>query len=606
MWIDMKFREIINKYLVVFLWCWWLKFILEAKGECDSQIYCSGSLLKKIQLSGIYNDSKTFVDKPTIKPLDEVLAAASLLPENSTNDELQNFLSTYFGPEGQELILVNITNFNSTPSFLQKIKSPLLQEFAKRVHNYWPNLTREVNQSFMCEGCVSSFIALNRTFVIPGGRFREIYYWDSYFIIEGLLVSELYDIAKNVILNLLDLVEIYGFVPNGSRIYYLNRSQPPLLVQMVKIYYQATNDTTLLYDAFPILIKEYNFWRQNNSIRIISPKSKKLYTLNRYIVNNNAPRPESYLDDFNTVELNNTLNSTAREELYADIATTAESGWDFSSRWVKEPFKNSSTNDNNYEILRTLNADVIIPIDLNSILYMNEITLSEFSEKVGEEKMIDTFKNAAKKRLEGITDLFWDEELELFMDYNISSESRSEVFSLASYFPFWAESLPKDFITNSTTILDTFSYITDLLSKYPGSPPTTLINSGLQWDFPNSWPPLNYVLIKGLINFHHRDDNDSESEIKEFIMNSTKNLSQRYVDSVLCAWYSTGGSIPGYLNKLSGVEDTGHIFEKYSTLELSLPGGGGVGFGWTNGVLLWIFSNFGDILEEPECLSDLT
>ncbi|CAG8454832.1 102_t:CDS:2 [Diversispora eburnea] len=569
---------------MVFLWCWCLKFILEAKGECDSQIYCSGSLLKKIQLSGIYG-SKDFVDKPTIKPLDEVLAAASLLPENSTNDELQDFISTYFGPEGQELILANITNFNSTPSFLQKIKSPLLQEFAKHVHNYWPNLTRQVDLSFMCEGCVSSFIALNRTFVIPGGIFREIYYWDSYFIIEGLLVSELYDIAKNMILNLLDLVEIYA---NGSRIYYLNRSQPPLLVQMVKIYYQATNDTALLYDAFPILIKEYNFWRKNNSIRIVSPESKKLYTLNRYIVNNNAPRPEGYLDDFNIVELNNTLNSTAREELYADLAAGAESGWDFSSRWVKELFKNSSTDDNNYEILRTLNTDAIIPVDLNSILYMNEITLSEFSEKIGEEKMINTFKNAAKKRLEGITDLFWDEELELFMDYNISN-----------------------FITNSTTILDTFSYITNLLSKYPGSPPITLINSGLQWDFPNSWPPLNYVLIKGLINFHNYDDNDSESEIKEFIMNLTKNLSQRYVDSVLCTWYSTGGSIPGYLNKLSGVKDTGHIFEKYNTLDLSLPGGGGgydvqVGFGWTNGVLLWIFSNFGDILKEPECLSDLT
>ncbi|RHZ87198.1 hypothetical protein Glove_40g168 [Diversispora epigaea] len=178
---------------------------------------------------------------------DEVLAAASFLPENSTNDELQEFLSTYLGPE-------------------------------------------------------------------------------------GLLVSELYDITKNVILNLVNLVEIYGFVPNGSRIYYLNRSQPPLLVQMVKIYYQATNNTTLLSNAFPILMKEYNFWRQNNSIRVFSPKSKKLHTLNRYIVQNNLPRQESYLDDFTTVELNNTLNSTTREQLYAEIATAVESGWDFSSR----------------------------------------------------------------------------------------------------------------------------------------------------------------------------------------------------------------------------------------------------------------------------------
>lgn len=119
-------------------------------------------------------------------------------------------------------------------------------------------------------------------------------------------------------------------------------------------------------------------------------------------------------------------------------------------------------------------------------------------------------------------------------------------------------------ITDSATILDTFSYVTDLLSKFPGSPPVTLINSSLQWDFPNSWPPLNYVLIKGLMNLHHKFSSQSikrENGIEEFIMNLNKNLSQRYVDSVFCAWYSTGGSIPGLLNQLSGVNDTGHIFE---------------------------------------------
>lgn len=211
---------------------------------------------------------------------------------------------------------------------------------------------------------------------------------------------------------------------------------------MVKIYYQATNDTNFLYEAFPTLVKEYNFWRQNCSIRVSSPKYKeRQYTLSRYKVYNSLPRPESYLNDYDTVELDKNLNSTAKKELYADIATAAETGWDFSSRWLKRSF-NLNSNDtviteSNTELLRTLNTRAVIPIDLNSILYMNEITLSEFSENIGEEKMVDMFKNAAKKRLEGIMDLLWDEELELFMDYNISSKSRSKVFSLASYFPFW-------------------------------------------------------------------------------------------------------------------------------------------------------------------------
>ncbi|CAG8710030.1 1465_t:CDS:2, partial [Acaulospora morrowiae] len=270
---------------------------------CDSPIYCPGPFLEKIQLNRVFNDSKTFVDMPTLKPLEEVIAAFSRIPQNASRDTLLDFISTYFGSEGQELVPATLDHFPYHPSFLQKIRSPILYEFAIRVHNYWPNLARKVDQSFMCAGCVSSFIPMNRSFVIPGGRFREIYYWDSYFVIEGLLVSELYGVAKDMILNFLDFVETYGFVPNGSRIYYLNRSQPPLLVQMVKIYYQATNDTSLLFHAFPTLIKEYNFWRQNTSIHVTSPKSQKRYTLNRYIVHNISPRPESYFEDYETVEL---------------------------------------------------------------------------------------------------------------------------------------------------------------------------------------------------------------------------------------------------------------------------------------------------------------
>ncbi|CAG8792798.1 486_t:CDS:2, partial [Acaulospora morrowiae] len=137
-----------------------------------------------------------------------------------------------------------------------------------------------------------------------------------------------------------------------------------------------------------------------------------------------------------------------------------------------------------------------------------------------------------------IEELTWNEELGSYGDYNLTSESSTNLFSLATYFPFWTESLPKDFATNSTKVIKSFSRIVDLLSKYPGSPPTTLIGSGQQWDFPNSWPPLNYVLIKGLLNFHSRFI-DQGSDDNEIFINLARNLSQRYVDSVFCAWYST-------------------------------------------------------------------
>ncbi|CAG8639059.1 17646_t:CDS:2, partial [Cetraspora pellucida] len=579
-----------------------------AQLNCDIPIYCSGPILEKIQLARLFNDSKTFVDMPTKKPLEEVLEAGSKLPQNASISILQDFVNSYFSKEGQELIQTEILNFNQSPSFLEKIKQPIIREFAKQVHNYWPNLTRKVDQSFMCSGCVSSFIPVNRSFVIPGGRFREIYYWDSYFVIEGLLVSELYEIAKNMIENFLDLIEIYGFVPNGSRIYYLNRSQPPLLTQMVKIYYEATNDILLLRKAFPTLLKEYDFWYKNNTISV--HKNDKTFYLSHYDVYNIYPRPESYLEDYTTVELDS-FNSTVKQGLYSDIATAAESGWDFSSRWARNPHIKPPTNSssNNYEILRTLNTRAVIPIELNSILYMNEITLSEFAKQVDDWKTVKEtvkrLKKSAEERLEGMIKLLWDDNTGTFRDYNLTSNTQSKIFSLATYFPFWAQSLPEEMLTDSKNNIKSFSIVSTLLSEYKGCPPVTLINSSLQWDFPNSWPPLTYAIIKGLLNSYHGYYSNSQNKEDPKFLNLALETSQRYVSSVMCAWYSTGGSIPGLLTKLQGTTDVGHMFEKYSALETGLPGNGGEyqvqdGFGWTNGVLLWIMSKFGDKLEVPE------
>lgn len=146
----------------------------------------------------------------------------------------------------------------------------------------WPDLTRTYNASTNnCTDCPSSFIPLNHTFVIAGGRFRELYYWDSYFVIQGLLLTggSFIQVAKDMIENFLDLVDLLGFVPNGSRIYYQNRSQPPLLTLMVKSYVNHTNDTDILERALPLLVKEHEFWMTNRTVDV--EKGNQTYTLNR-------------------------------------------------------------------------------------------------------------------------------------------------------------------------------------------------------------------------------------------------------------------------------------------------------------------------------------
>ena len=256
---------------------------------CNSILYCYGDILRSIELAAPFSDSKTFVDMPTVRPLDEVVAAFNNLTKPiSNNTELNDFLSTYFAPAGGELESVAVDQLTTNATFLAKLNDTVIHQFVQKVIGIWPDLTRRYTGSTGdsgCDGCESSFVPVNRSFVVAGGRFREPYYWDSYWIIEGLLRTggSFVTISRNIIENFLDLVEEFGFVPNGARIYYLNRSQPPLLSQMVRIYLEHTNDLSILERALPILIKEHEFWTVNRSVSVTAPNNKT-YTLNQYAI----------------------------------------------------------------------------------------------------------------------------------------------------------------------------------------------------------------------------------------------------------------------------------------------------------------------------------
>ena len=223
------------------------------------------------------------LSRPTIKPVDEVIAAFNKLTQPLTNNsELHDFLAANFAPAGGELEEVPKDELATDPKFLNKLEDATIKEFVAKVIGIWPDLTRRYAGPGNCSQCANSFIPVNRTFVVAGGRFREPYYWDSYWIVEGLLRTggAFVQISKNIIENFLDFVETIGFVPNGARVYYLNRSQPPLLTLMVESYVKYTNDTSILERALPLLIKEHEFWTNNRTVSITAPNGKQ-YTLNR-------------------------------------------------------------------------------------------------------------------------------------------------------------------------------------------------------------------------------------------------------------------------------------------------------------------------------------
>ena len=431
-------------------------------------------------------------------------------------------------------------------------------------------------------------------------------------------------------------VEQFGFVPNGARQYYLNRSQPPVLTQMVRAYVEYTNDTSILERVLPTLEKEHNFWMTNRTIEV--EINGTTYELNHYAVQNNQPRPESYIEDYHTAT--NTsyyaesgiiypatpLNESQIAQLYSDLASGAESGWDYVSRWIANP---QDAIEDTYFPLRSLNTANIVPVDLNSILYANEATLAELYNMTGNISAAATWAGLAANRSDAMSAILWDEEQWGYFDYNLTSSSRQiyvsadnnaaesetrdappgqQVFThIAQFYPFWTGAAPSWLKQNPSAILRAYARIEDELARFPGVPAATNLETGEQWDEPNVWPPLTYILIEGLLNTPPTFGLEDPSYIKT--QNMAFEIAQRYLDSAFCTWRTTGGSTTN-LTKLESVQPEddygGAIFEKYDSTDITAFGGGGeyevqLGFGWSNGVLIWVGDLFGGRLQLPAC-----
>ncbi|KAK8089081.1 Six-hairpin glycosidase-like protein [Apiospora hydei] len=582
---------------------------------CDSALYCHGEILKAIQLASPFSDSKTFVDLPTLRPLQEVVAAFNNLSKPlSNNTELNDFLSTYFGQAGSELRGVPSDQLSTHAAFLDKVDDTVIREFTQKVIDIWPDLTRDYVGASNCPDCVDSFIPLKRTFVVAGGRFREPYYWDSYWILQGLLRTggNFTEISRNMIENFLDMVDQFGFVPNGARIYYLNRSQPPVLSQMVKSYVEYTNDTSILERAVPLLVKEYGFWTRNRSVEIQA--GVRTHTLNHYGVENTEPRPESYKEDYVTANNRSyyatsgitypethALNGSEKAELYANLASGAESGWDYTSRWLKNPLDAA---DDVYFPLRSLNTANVVPVDLNSILYANEVTIAGYLKAVGNETGADRFMKTAERRSAAITAL--------------SPQTRT--------LPRHRKETPR----GPPSLLQRRAALPFLARS--GAQAAQEQPSGCPACVPESRRPSR---PKGRGHTGHEHQDGSAVGPAQRLAAADVRADARAPQHARDLW----GGRPGLLRdpgagtgsrpavprqhllhmagdrgstsetpQLQGLDPSnqGIMFEKYGDNSTNAVGGGGEyevveGFGWTNGVLIWAVDTFNTKLKRPDC-----
>lgn len=280
---------------------------------------------------------------------------------------------------------------------------------------------------------------------------------------------------------------------------------------MVKVYVEATGDYSVLERLLPLLDQEHQWWTTNRTIEVNGYYSGKTHQLTHYKVNTDAPRPESYLEDYDTVVFANAsgldLNKTQKAQLYSDIASGAESGHDFSAvRWSKEPLIDT---EDTIPAQRFLNTAAIVPVDLNAILYKNEVVLAEFHNKTvkASKNMTDgsstglqanataakLWAEKAQRRKDAILDVHWCKERKWFYDYNTTAEARSPHWSAAGIFAYWAQIIPTEFLNSKTPLKqraaglqESWAGVRYLLDRYNGSLSTTLLETGQQWDFPKS------------------------------------------------------------------------------------------------------------------------
>lgn len=487
-----------------------------------------GSLFHDVQMASVFPDSKSFVDsKPREAP--KVIVAMYAAEKGRKEFSLKEFVAKHF---------------EAPKAVGGDVRTDGAQSMEQHITSLWPVLTRAKDSV----DARSSLIPLPFPYVVPGGRFREVYYWDSYFTMLGLVQSNRTDLVKSMLDNFAHLITTVGHIPNGNRAYYLSRSQPPFFAAMVGLYAEATDSTKALayLDAMQ---KEYAFWMAGAASVKPGTASRRVVRLadgtllNRYFDDLPEPRPESYREDF---KLGASLPDSAKRALYTNIRAAAESGWDFSSRWMRDP-----------KDLRTLETTELAPVDLNSLLYHAERTIAALLARrngKGDAASSATFAAAAETRRAAIRKYAFDAKDGYFYDvrWRTGTAERSRP-TMAAAAPLYfrvataeqgratAARLEKDFLRSGGFV-------------------TTLVASGQQWDAPNGWPPLQWLGMEGVRRY-------GRGEMADVARERWLALNRRV--------YATSGKMT----------------EKYDVTDPNRAAGGGEyptqdGFGWSNGVAL--------------------
>jgi alpha,alpha-trehalase len=335
----------------------------------------------------------------------------------------------------------------------------------------------------------SGLLYLPFPYVVPGGRFNEMYGWDSYFIQTGLLHDNRLDLAKDMADNFLYEIRNYGKILNANRTYFLTRSQPPFLTRMLLGVYGKTHDRKWLQSALPEVEKYYRFWT--------SPPHLTDTGLSRYFDSGEGPAPEvvaaerdargrthydlvkeyfrtHQIPDYDVSQYYDPRTNKLTDLFYKGDRSMRESGFDPSNRFGQ------------------FNIDIIHynPVCLNSLLYIMETDMAAIQTELGRGREAGAWKERAAKRAGLVNKLMWDDRAGLYFDYDFTHHQRRNYPFLTTFYPLWAGIATPAQAARVQKNLPLF--------EQAGGLQTSTNRSGNQWDAPFGWAPLESIAVQGL------------------------------------------------------------------------------------------------------------
>lgn len=488
-----------------------------------------GQLFVDVQMSRVLGDGKTFVDAMPKRLSAAALRARYEAARHAAGFSLHDFVLRHFNLPQHEVSL----------GPRAAVRDHIREHIRDHIRGLWPLLLRRTREITAPAGA-DTLLALPHPYVVPGGRFRELYYWDSYFTMLGLLADGCLPMARDMLRNFASLIERYGCVPNSNRSYMLSRSQPPLFFMMVRSV-EGGAAAEAFARHLPQLEREHRYWMEGEEGLLPGRAYGHLVRLadgtllNRYWDERDEPREESYREDVLTAR------GAARPaaQIYRDLRAGAESGWDFSSRWCADP-----------ERIETIETTAILPVDLNALLWGLERAIADGRASAGDPAGAAAFTERAQRRSDAIDRCLWSAELGHYVDYQWQRRQQRHQLTAAALVPLYVGVASAEQAAASARVASG-----GLLAR--NGLMTTLRRTGQQWDAPNGWAPMQWMAANGLHRYGHTE--------------LARDIASRWVAAVHRVYLKSG-----------------RLLEKYDVMEDRAGGGGEYetqdGFGWTNGV----------------------